>query len=229
MGIINSATEGGLAPASCSDRNTAGIVVIVLALALVMYVYLRYSASRAMRLPYVGESVKNTARYAGINVSSGDRAHDGHFRRDLRNRGLHSRERRRPYDFDRHGAAAADLRRSSSHGCSKLNTFAMMLVSFLLVFMEKGAIQIASQFNLNENASEMFDGHHSVLRAGLRILHQLQSETSQPRQEGGIDDMNAIIIFIQKAIGQGIGILFGANGRNPDGEIGQPEPWACRA
>ena len=34
----------------------------------------------------------------------------------------------------------------------------MILVSFFLVFMEKGAIQIASQFNLNENASEVITG-----------------------------------------------------------------------
>ena len=33
-----------------------------------------------------------------------------------------------------------------------------MLVSFLLVFMEKGAIQIASQFNLNESASDVLTG-----------------------------------------------------------------------
>ena len=36
--------------------------------------------------------------------------------------------------------------------------------------------------------------------------------------------MNAIIIFIQKAIGQGIGILFGANGEILT-EIRQSEPW----
>ena len=34
----------------------------------------------------------------------------------------------------------------------------MILVSFFLVFMEKGAIQIASQFNLNENASDVLTG-----------------------------------------------------------------------
>ena len=41
---------------------------------------------------------------------------------------------------------------------SKLNTFTMMFVSFLLTFMEKGAIQIASQFNLSENASDIITG-----------------------------------------------------------------------
>ena len=41
---------------------------------------------------------------------------------------------------------------------SKFNAFVMILVSFFLVFMEKGAIQIASQFNLNENASDVITG-----------------------------------------------------------------------
>ncbi len=41
---------------------------------------------------------------------------------------------------------------------SKFNTFVMILVSFFLVFMQKGAGQIASQFNLNENASDIITG-----------------------------------------------------------------------
>ncbi len=34
----------------------------------------------------------------------------------------------------------------------------MILVSFFLVFMQKGAGQIASQFNLNENAADVITG-----------------------------------------------------------------------
>ena len=41
---------------------------------------------------------------------------------------------------------------------SKLNTFVMAFVSYALVFMQKGASQIASQFNLNENVSEIVTG-----------------------------------------------------------------------
>ena len=41
---------------------------------------------------------------------------------------------------------------------SKFNTFVMILVSFFLVFKQKGAGQIASQFNLNENASDIITG-----------------------------------------------------------------------
>ena len=41
---------------------------------------------------------------------------------------------------------------------SKLNTFTMMFVSFLLVFMEKGAIEIASRYNLSDYVSSMLTG-----------------------------------------------------------------------
>ena len=41
---------------------------------------------------------------------------------------------------------------------AQFNTFVMILISFLLVFLQKGAIQIASQFNLNDYASNIITG-----------------------------------------------------------------------
>ena len=41
---------------------------------------------------------------------------------------------------------------------AKFNTFVMILIALLLVFLEKGAIQIASQFNLNDYASDVVTG-----------------------------------------------------------------------
>lgn len=41
---------------------------------------------------------------------------------------------------------------------SKFNPLAMVLVSAFLVFMQQGAIQIASQYGLNENASDIITG-----------------------------------------------------------------------
>ena len=41
---------------------------------------------------------------------------------------------------------------------AKFNTFVMILIAFGLVFMEKGATQIASQYGLNENASSIMLG-----------------------------------------------------------------------
>ena len=42
---------------------------------------------------------------------------------------------------------------------SKFNTFIMVAVSFGIVFMQQGAVQIATQYGLNENASDVILGH----------------------------------------------------------------------
>jgi len=41
---------------------------------------------------------------------------------------------------------------------AKFNTFVMILISFLLIFLEKGAIEIASRYNLNDYASSIITG-----------------------------------------------------------------------
>ena len=41
---------------------------------------------------------------------------------------------------------------------SKFNTYIMFIVSFFLVFLDQGAKEIASNFNLNEYASEVITG-----------------------------------------------------------------------
>ena len=41
---------------------------------------------------------------------------------------------------------------------AQFNTFVMVLIAFLLVFLEKGAIRVASQFNLNDYASNIITG-----------------------------------------------------------------------
>lgn len=41
---------------------------------------------------------------------------------------------------------------------AKFNTFYMALISFLLIFLEKGAAEIASAYNLNDFASDIIAG-----------------------------------------------------------------------
>ena len=41
---------------------------------------------------------------------------------------------------------------------SKFNTFYMALISFLLIFLRKGAAEIASAYNLNDFASDIIAG-----------------------------------------------------------------------
>ncbi len=154
VGIINQATNAGWLPELFGQKYGWNLV-IVLAVTVFMYIYLRYS-KHGYEIAYVGESV-NTARYAGISVP----------KVIVRTMGI-SGAICGLAGFILVSANGHTISTSISGGrgftaivvawLSKLNTFTMMFVSFLLVFMEKGAIQIASQFNLNENASDIITG-----------------------------------------------------------------------
>lgn len=154
VGIINSKTKIGWLP-PLFGLTYGWDVVIVLGLTVAMFVYLKYS-KQGYEIAVVGES-ENTARYIGINVKQVV----------LRTMALSGALC---------GLAGFIIVSGSSHTIStstaggrgftaiivawlsKFNTFTMILISFFLVFMEKGALQIASQFNLNENASDVITG-----------------------------------------------------------------------
>ena len=130
-------------------------VMIVLVLAVCMYVYMRY-AKQGYEIAVVGES-ENTAKYAGINVK-------WVIIRTMALCGAMA------------GLAGYLLAAGVGHTIStglvggrgftaivvawlgKLNPFIMAVVALFLVFMQKGSVQIASQFNMNENASEILTG-----------------------------------------------------------------------
>ena len=94
----------------------------------------------------------------------------------------------------------------------------MVLVSFFLVFMQKGAGQIASQFNLNENASNVITGIILFFILGCEFFINYKVGIRSKRKKQGqnchkeAEIWGFLVIFIQKAIGQGIGILYGALG-----------------
>ncbi len=154
VGIINSITEAGWFK-PLFGLTYGWNVIIVLVITIVMYAYLKYT-KQGYEIAVVGES-ENTARYAGINVKKV-------IMRTMAISGALC------------GIAGFILVSGASHTIStntaggrgftaiivawlsKLNAFVMVLVSFLLVFMEKGSIQIASQFNLNEYASDVLTG-----------------------------------------------------------------------
>lgn len=154
VGTINSATKNGWLP-RLFTMEYGWNLVIVLALTAAMFVYLKYS-KHGYEISVVGES-DNTARYAGINVK----------KVILRTMAI-SGALCGIAGFIIVSGASHTISTSTAGGrgftaiivswLSKFNTFAMILVSFFLVFMQKGAGQIASQFNLNENASDVITG-----------------------------------------------------------------------
>ncbi len=179
VGIINASTKAGwLGP--LLGLTYGWNLVIVVAITAFMYVYLRYS-KQGYEIAYVGQSV-NTARYAGINVKTV-------IIRTMAISGALC------------GLAGFILVSGAGHTISttlaggrgftaivvawlsKLNTFTMMIVSFLLTFMSKGAIQIASQFSLNENASEIITGILLFFVLGCEFFINYRVEFRRRRRE----------------------------------------------
>lgn len=160
IGTINQQSKAGwistkFMPGIFGNFNYSINLIIILALTVVMYIYLIYT-KQGYEIAVVGES-ENTARYAGIHVK----------RVILRTMALSGAIC---------GFTGFLLVSGSSHTIStstaggrgftaiivswlaKFNPFLMILISFFLVFMGNGATQIASEYQLNESASEVITG-----------------------------------------------------------------------
>ena len=130
-------------------------VIIVVVFTIAMFLYLKYS-KHGYEIAVVGES-ENTARYAAINVKSvviRTMAISGAIC------GIAG--------FIAVSGASHTISTSTAGGrgftaiivawLAQFNTFIMVAISALLVFLQKGAIEIASQFDLNDFVSEMITG-----------------------------------------------------------------------
>lgn len=154
VGIINGATNAGWFPAVFGLKYGLNLV-LVLAVTVFVSWYLRFT-KQGYELAVVGESWR-TAQYAGISVRQV-------IVRTMAISGAVC------------GLAGSLVVSGASHTISTslaggrgftaiivawmsgFNTAAMAAVSFLLCAMENGAIQIASQFGLNENVSSIITG-----------------------------------------------------------------------
>ena len=154
VGIINLESKAGWI-GKLGNMTYGWNVILVMTITIGMYIYLKYT-KQGYEVAVVGES-ENTAKYAGIHVKRVI------LRTMMISGGIA-------------GLAGFLIVSGSSHTIStstaggrgftaiivcwlaKFNPFIMILISFLLVFLEKGSIQIASQFNLNENLSEVITG-----------------------------------------------------------------------
>ena len=154
VGIINQNTREGWFPEIAGQQYLMN-VIIVLVLTFAMYAYLKYS-KQGYEIAVVGES-RNTARYAGIDVK-------------------HVIVRTMLLSGAVCGIAGMVAVAGADHTISintaggrgftaiivawmaKFNTLTMMLITALLVFLDRGAIEIASIYHLNEYASEVITG-----------------------------------------------------------------------
>lgn len=154
VGIINGTTNVGWFP-KVFGLEYFWNIVIVMAIAIAMYVYLKRS-KQGYEIAVVGDS-ENTARYAGISVKKVI------IRTMLISGGIAGLS-----GFVTVSGMSHTISTSTAGGrgftaiivawLAKFNSFVMIAISFLLVFLERGAAEIASMYNLNDYASKMITG-----------------------------------------------------------------------
>jgi simple sugar transport system permease protein len=154
VGIINQRTQAGWLPSVFGQQYVINIVLVLL-LTVGMFIYLKYS-KQGYEIAVVGES-ERTAKYVGINVK----------KVVVRTMSL-SGAICGLAGFIAVAGSSHTISTSTAGGqgftaiivawLAKFNTFVMILVALLLIFLEKGATQIASQYDLNDYASEMIMG-----------------------------------------------------------------------
>ena len=154
VGVINQRTRAGWFPELLGQSYTLN-VILVMALTIGMFLYLKYS-KQGYEISVGGDS-ENTARYAGINVK----------KVTIRTMAI-SGAICGMAGFIEVAGVSHTISTSTAGGrgftaiivawLAQFNTFVMILISFLLVFLQKGATQIASQFNLNDYASNIITG-----------------------------------------------------------------------
>ena len=160
IGLLNRSTKEGWLPEIGGNKFLLNILIVAV-LTVVAFIYLKYS-KHGYEISVVGES-ENTARYIGINVKrviirtvliSGAICGLAGF---LLVSGVHHTL---TTDIEGGRGFTAIIVSWMAH----FNPLYMILTSFLIVFLEKGAIQVASSKNLQ------LDDHFSDIVVGIIIL-----------------------------------------------------------
>ncbi len=154
IGIINQKTQIGWLPAVGGQKYLLNILVIAV-LTVIMYIYLNYS-KQGYEISVVGESVR-TARYVGIKVE-----------KVIIRTMIISGAICGMTGLLLVGGTDHTLTTSLAGGrgftavmvawMAKFNPIWMILTSFLLVFLDRGAGELTTQFGLNKSFSDILTG-----------------------------------------------------------------------
>ena len=183
LGTINMGTKIGWFPKILGYDFTLNIIIVAV-LTVLMYVYLKYT-KHGYEISVVGESEK-TARYAGIDVKkvtirtlliSGAVCGLCGFITVAGNQ----------HTISTNTAAGNGFTAIIVAWLAKFNTFTMTLISFLLIFLEKGAGQIASTYGLNEYIADIISGIilFCILGSEFFINYKMIFRTKKTENEGG--------------------------------------------
>ncbi len=183
VGVINQQTKIGWFPTWGDGKTYWVTVILVAAVAVFMFLYLKYT-KQGYEIAVVGNS-ENTARYAGIQVG----------RVYIRTMAL-SGAICGLAGFIAVAGASHTISTSTAGGqgftaiivawLANFNTFVMGLISFLLVFLEKGAVEIASQFQLNDYVAKIITSIILFFILGSEFLIQYRVKFRRRRKEGAL-------------------------------------------
>ena len=154
IGIINSISKAGWFPSVFGQKYFLNILIVVI-LTVLLYVYLKHS-KHGYEISVVGES-ENTAKYIGINVKKVI------IRTMILSGALCGIAGLLMVAGTDHTIATETVGGRGFTAImvswlAKFNPIMMFLTSFLLVFFEKGAIAISSEFDLNNSFSDIITG-----------------------------------------------------------------------
>ncbi|MBQ7101875.1 MAG: ABC transporter permease, partial [Clostridia bacterium] len=154
IGVINAKTQAGWIPALGGKAYLLNIIIVAV-LTAVMYIYLKYS-KHGYEISVVGES-ENTARYIGINVKKVI------MRTVLLSGALCGIAglllvSGTDHTITRNTVAGRGFTAIMVSWLAKFNPVYMILTSFLIVFLQKGATEISTIFGLNDSFSEIITG-----------------------------------------------------------------------
>ena len=154
IGVINSISHNGWLP-SLGGQDYLLNILIVAALTVFMYIYLKYS-KHGYELSVVGES-ENTARYIGINVKKVI------MRTMLLSGALCGVTGLLLVSGTDHTIATNTVGGRGFTAImvswlAKFNPAYMILTSLLIVFFQKGAIQISTSLGLNDSFADIITG-----------------------------------------------------------------------
>lgn len=155
-------------------------ILVVLALTVAVYIYLKYS-KQGYEISVVGESV-NTAKYIGINVKkviirtlalSGAIAGIAGF---LLVGGIN-------HTISTTTVGGRGFTAIMVSWLAKFNPLIMIVTSFLIVFMERGAEQISSDFNVDTSISDILTGIILFFVIGCEFFLQYKIVFNKHRKE----------------------------------------------
>lgn len=181
MGVINSSSKNGWIPDLFGQKYLFNILVVAAVTAL-MFVYLKYS-KHGYELSVVGES-ENTARYIGINVKkviirtmvlSGAVCGLAGF---LLVSGTN-------HTISTSLAGGNGFTAIMVSWLAKFNPILMILTSFLIVFLQRGAGEIATNFRLNESVADILTGVIIFFIIGCEFFINYEIKSTRAKHKEG--------------------------------------------